>query len=287
MKMRANLQFCAAIAAATLALSSVTRAVTLTVPDSVDDYEAQRRSAAGGTPSVPAGTYIAGEAFGTGARVGFQTGFYQSGTTPGGITSVFFFQLPALSPGQSIDAATFGVSVLADSATSATTPTFNGDLYALGVINSITKTAAEAENFFYVGDTAQSALANPLGGPVQRLGDNFLVPSEFVANGGTPNAQSQDITAYIQNLYANPAANGFTPGTSYLALRINPDAGISTGTQRYTLAFQGTGPAPAGNGGAGTDAQRPQITLSIVPEPSSLGLLAVAGLAALRRRRRA
>jgi hypothetical protein len=78
-------------------------------------------------------------------------------------------------------------------------------------------------------------------------------------------------------LYANPAGNGFTPGTSYLVVRVNPDADPppASGTQRYSLAWQGT----AGNGGAGAAAIRPQVTLETIPEPSSLVLMGLALLA--------
>jgi hypothetical protein len=118
------------------------------------------------------------------------------------------------------------------------------------------------------------------------VADDFLVPADFIANGGaaTGTPDTADISSYVQNLYANPGANGFTPGTSYLIIRVNSDADTvpASGTQRYTLAFQGT----SGNGGAGTPENRPLVTLNVVPEPASAAL-AMAGLACglLRRRR--
>jgi uncharacterized protein (TIGR03382 family) len=275
---------CLALSAITLALSAGRLpAATIVVQDSLDDFETQRRS--------DTGVSIASENFATGSRVGHQTNFNGSGANaPGGIGSLFFFQLPALSAGQSITSATFSVGRLPDSAASAVTPTFNGDLYALGVIDSISKTAADAEKFFYLGNTAQSAL--PAGGPtvggsVSRVADDFLVPADFTANGGIASAtpDTADITSYVQNLYSNPGANGFTPGTSYLVMRANSDADPipASGTQRYTLAFQGT----SGNGGAGTPENRPLVTLNVVPEPASAAI-AMGGLAwgALCRRRR-
>jgi hypothetical protein len=267
--------------AAALCLAPAAMAATIAVPDSVDDFEAQRRS--------DTGVYVASENFATGSRVGFQSSFNGGGNNPpGGITSLYFFQLPALGAGESISGATFSVGRLPDSAATAVTPTFNADLYAVGVVNSISKTAADAEKFFYLGNTAQSSL--PAGGPtvggaVMRLMDNFLVPAEFIASGGTAAAtpDTADITSYVQSLYANQAANGFTPGSSFLVLRLNPDADVlpTTGTQRYTTAFQGT----AANGGAGTPENRPLVTLEVVPEPSSAALVAVGALALLRRRR--
>src|SRR5690348_15029597 len=93
----------AAVAAASFSLvTSWVQASLIVVQDSVDDYEAQKRSS--GTP-----LYAASENFGV-SRVGHQSNFNNSGTTaPGGITSVFFFQLPALTPGEAITAASFGV----------------------------------------------------------------------------------------------------------------------------------------------------------------------------------
>ena len=126
-----------------------------------------------------------------------------------------------------------------------------------------------------------------MGGSVSRVADNFLAPADFIANCGAASAAptTADLTSYIQALYANPAANGFTPGTSYLVLRLNPDADTipTSGTQRYTTAFQGT----AANGGAGTPENRPLVTLEIVPEPGTAGVLLVGAAALLRRRRSA
>jgi hypothetical protein len=261
-----------------------TAAQAVVIQGSIDDFEPQHRS--------DSGLYIASENFATGSRIGFQTNFNGSGANaPGGITSAYFFQLPALNAGESISGATFSVGRQPDTAATAVTPTFNADLYALGVIDTIAKTAEAAQKFFYLGDTEQTSLpavGPPVGGPVARVANNFLLPEHFIAPGGTASAtpNTADITSYIQNLYANPAANGFTPGTSYLILRLSPDAdpaALPGGTQRYTTSFQGT---PT-NGGAGSPENRPMLTLVVVPEPASAGLLLAGALGLLRHRRRA
>jgi hypothetical protein len=267
-----------------LCAAATSRAAVIAVPDSVDDFEAQRRS--------DTGVYIASENFATGSRVGFQSNFNGAGANPpGGITTLYFFQLPVLGPGESVSSASFSVGRLPDSATSATTPTFNGDLYALGVVGSVSKTAADAQKFFYLGGAAQSALpadGPAVGGAVSRVADNFLTPNDFIANGGAAAASpnTADVSAYVKGLYADPAANGFTPGASYLVLRVNPDADVvpASGTQRYTLAFQGT----AANGGAGTPENRPMLTLTteVVPEPVGAGVMLVAAVGLLRRSRK-
>jgi hypothetical protein len=267
---------------ALLAASAAARAAVIPVADSLDDFEAQHRS--------DTGAYIASENFATGSRVGFQANFNGTGASaPGGITSLYFFQLPALAAGESLAGAVFSVGRLPDSAASAVTPTFNADLYALGVVNSIDKSADAAQKFFYVGNTAQAvlpAVGPAVGGPVSRVVDDFLRPGDFIANGGpaSPAPNMGDLTSYLQGLYADPAANGFVPGTSYLVLRLNPDADTvpASGTQRYTTAFQGT----AANGGAGTPENRPTLTLTTVPEPAVGGMLIVAAAGTLVRRRR-
>lgn len=254
------------------------QAATLVVPGSSDDYEAQKRS--------NNGVFAASENFTTASRVGHGTNFNGSGDfAPGGFTSLFFFQLPVLPSGQTVTSATFSVGRLPDSATSAVTPTFNADLYALGVIDTNPKTVEDAEKFWYIGNTPQAALpvvagSTSVSGTVSRIADDFLVPADFIANGGSASAtpDTADISSYIQDLYANPLANGFTPGTSFLVTRVNPDADSppTSGTQRYFLAFSG----------AGTPENQPQITLETIPEPSSLAVALVAAVALLGYRRR-
>ena len=270
--------------ACALALASAAQAATLPpVQDSLDDFEAQHRS--------DSGAYIASENYNFGARVGFQSNFNGTGANaPGGIQAVYFFQLPALPEGQTVSAASFSVGRQPEQ-TTGTTPSFNGDLYALGLVSAIDKTAAAAQKYFYLGDTEQTALPDggpAHSGPVARLADDFLTPADFIAAGGTASAtpNSADITSYLQALYADPAANGVTPGTSYLVVRINPDAdpaALPGGTERYTLAFQGT----AANGGAGSPENRPQITIDVVPEPAGATVMLVGAAGLLLRRRKA
>jgi hypothetical protein len=114
------------------------------------------------------------------------------------------------------------------------------------------------------------------------------MPGDFIPAGGTaaPAPNTADLTSYIRGLYSDPTGNGFTPGASYLVLRLNPDADAvpTAGTQRYLTAFQGT----AANGGAGSPENRPLLTIetALVPEPSAAGLVFAGALGLLRRRRR-
>ncbi len=174
-----------------------------------------------------------------------------------------------------------------DTASTSIAPTFNADLYALGFLAAAaTPTVADAENYWYFGNTPQASLpgtagAAPISGSVDRIIDDFLVPTDFVANGGTETLKTGDISSYIQSLYSDPVGNGFTPGSSYLVVRVTPDADSAptVGTQRYSLSNQGV-VNPNGE-------NRPTITLNteVVPEPSCFVLLCM-GLCGLIVRRR-
>lgn len=257
------------LAAFSLLLARLSPGAAIT--SSVSDFEPRLRT--GGT-ITPEGPYDPGPSVNaTSLRVGYQTNFL--------ITSAFFFQLPLLAPGESIVGADFSVMELPDSATSAVTPAHNADLVAIGFTNTDPpeRTAATSEAYFYLGegnlDTAPGRL---------QIQDNFLMPSDFIPNGGTAFTKSTDetgdttLTGYINGLYANQATNQFVPGTSYLILRLNPDTGGDSGTKRYTVAS-------ADNMTAGT--MPPTLTLVVVPEPSSIALLAGAGLMAIAFRTRA
>jgi hypothetical protein len=250
-------------------------AAVITSPSTADDYEPQKRS--------NTGEYFASENSGN-HRAGFQTNFNGTGTfAPGGISATYYIPLPVLPAGETFDSATFGIGVVADTSTGAVTPTFNADLYVLGFLNTApAKTAAEAQNFWYIGNAAQTALASPINGTVSRVKDDFLVPADFIANGGTASApHTADMTAYIADLYANQGTNGFVPGTSLLVVRINPDpvSPPASGTQRYSLPSLNPDPP------TGTEETRAQVTITTVPEPTSVALLGLASLGLLARRR--
>ena len=250
---------------------------TILVPGDSDNYEAQKRSSTG--------VYAASSGLGTGFRVGYGTNFNGSGTfAPGSITTIYFFPLPALGAFESVSSASFSVGRLPDTATSAVTPTFNADLYILGVVDATPAAILDAENYWYNGDTAQAVLpavagSTAVGGAVSRVVDNFLVPADFIPNSGTAAAtpNSADFTSYIQNLYANPLPNGFTPGTSLLVVRINGDADSppTSGTQRYFLADHNDA----------TVGSRPLLTLQTIPEPSSMAIAFVVIVALFGYRR--
>ena len=244
------------------AVSCISPGDLLAVNGSPSDFEAR----------LSAGSYAPGPSTtATSLRVGFQSNFQ--------ITSVFFFQLPTLSAGQTVNGATLTLGLLPDSAATAVTPGHNADLVALGFTNvdPPANTATEGQSYFYLGQgAADSAPGHSL------IQDNLLVPGDFIANGGTATTKSTDaagtatLGAYINGLYSAP---GFAPGTSYLILRVNPDITGDTGTKRYSLAS-------AENANASL---RPTLSLDLtpVPEPSTVAFLGVGlGLAGWLFKRR-
>jgi hypothetical protein len=204
-------------------------------------------------------------------RIGFQSNFQ--------ITSAFFFQMPALAPGETFGGASFAVGELPDSATTAVTPNHNADLVGLGFTNvdPPANSAAEGQSYFYLGEGALD-----FGAGRQLIQNNFLVPSSFIPNGGTASIKTSDaggeasLLGYVNNLYANPS---FVPGSSYMILRLNPDTMGDTGTKRYTV----------GSGENLDPTLRPTLTLTVVPEPSAIALSLLGGLGffLLRFRRKA
>jgi hypothetical protein len=274
--MRAFRKYLAAAVGMVLSCQAGVHAATISVPSTTDDYEPQKRS--------NTGEFFASENSAN-QRAGFQSNFNGTGTfAPGGISSAYFFPLPALPVGEAFSGATFSIGLLADTAATAVTPTFNADLYILGFLNTApVKDAAEGQNFWYIQNAEQTSLASPINGSVDRVQDDFLVPTDFIANGGTPSApHTADMSAYIADLYANQGTNGFVPGTSLLVVRINPDplSAPASGTQRYSFPSLNATPP------TGTAETQAQITISTVPEPTSLGALAVASVGLLARRRR-
>lgn len=225
---------------------------------------------------------------------------YTSGS--GGIkfSSVYYFQLPDVNPA-AITGASFMTSSLPDDSATPTRPGHNVDLWALGFDNNnppITAGApnadAAAEDYYYDNDLPDAGTGAEPGVHRSnlRIHDNFMLPADFVPNGGAPITKSTDdladasLLAYIQSLYANP---NFIPGQSHLILRLNGD-GLdvdSSGTRRFNVSSAGV-TDPAATGGPTTDpgAVLPTLTLEVIPEPGTAGLAALAGIAALFKRRR-
>jgi hypothetical protein len=196
---------------------------------------------------------------------------------------VFFFKLPILQSNETITAANFRVTELADPANGP--PAINADLWAVGYDNRNLPGdgPAESQAYFFNGP----ADPNPgVGAGTTRalLQDNFLTPADVIGTGGasvshdTNPAGDAAILAYLQALYANPAV---IPGATSVILRLNYDDAayaptFGTTVNHYTLAASENA------------ANKPTLTLTTqqIPEPHSLALLAAAFLFSKRRRPR-
>ncbi|CAM3032958.1 DUF7594 domain-containing protein [Rariglobus hedericola] len=131
-----------------------------------------------------------------------------SGTTAQ--NAVVVFQLPTLPAGKEFDAASLRLYFAAPSGT----PSFNGDLYALGVSAS----SAVQSGDYYSGALDAGAV---------RLQDNLVTPS---ATSGARVSNAADLTDFLNAAYDKGARAG-----QYVFFRVSPDvAGLNNYT-RYNL----------------------------------------------------
>jgi hypothetical protein len=196
--------------------------------------------------------------------------------------AVVFFKLPLLQGGESITAANFRVTELADPANGP--PTINADLWAIGYTNATTPLngPAESQTYFFNGPLDLNPGVGT--GAVRALiQDNFFIPTDVIGTGGAPVSHDTNPTGdtalldYIQSLYANP---NIIPGTTSAILRLNYDDAayapvFASVPNHYTIAS------------ADSASNRPTLTLTtqLVPEPLMLTFLAPAALLLLSRRR--
>lgn len=206
------------------------------------------------------------------------------------IGSAYFFPLPTLQPGEMISTAGLRFTQIPDTATTGQTPGFNADLRVVGITQDIS-VANDPDNP-QVAETVNPAISSLLYGdsdtddrsgistalPRLTLQDNFLTPAEYLANGSGANAVRETsllanttLAGYLNTLYAAGVPDG-----SFLIVTLNPDAPpVDTLNNRYQIL----------SANAADAAQRPTLTIEVVPEPSALGMVAVAAVAVLRRRR--
>jgi hypothetical protein len=251
------LKSCAVIASLALILTSLGHAAVIQIQSDVADYEAIK--------TVSSGALSTSNGVGGDNRIG-------SRTTTTLASSVLGFELPAVAP-DDITNATLTVTFEGESASLRVEPgDGNIDLYGLP-FESGGFTQLAARHFSGPNDATAG---------VAKLQDNLFTVAEYPAESTSVTKVSVDVGSYLQSLYAGGGAPG-----DFAVLRLSYDIDALSGNNRYRMVTSG------GDGGTVDSAPHtiaegaPHLTITVIPEPSCLALIAAAGMAvAVRRRQR-
>ncbi len=182
---------------------------------------------------------------------------------------VFVFELPVLPVGETVASADLAFSVVGGNNWSILFE--NGmDLYGVRMSSSSTVVATDYYRGAFGGDAAATAIQDYIVYESQKLGQ--AAPGE-VGRHDTEAAAETALGAWVQTMYDSPEYN--MAGPNYVFVRLN-DRGLFTNTTRYWSVATGN---------ATTVENRPVLTLTTVPEPTTLALLALGLVAEMRRRR--
>lgn len=191
-----------------------------------------------------------------------RAGAFATTTYPSRRAAVWAFQLPTLSLGESISVADFSVRLFSRQGTF----TYNADLWALRTSGSSTVLASD-----YGAGTSPSGPAGQV-----LLQDNFATTS---ASTSVPLSTNSTADVALKNFLNANWVNG-----GYLFIRANVDG------DPLTFAASGTGTLNQGysfaNAATALNANKPQLNITIVPEPSSVALVVATGASLLLLRRR-
>lgn len=186
---------------------------------------------------------------------------------PGARSLVFVFQLPAAPPAAAAGPAPLVVTadlqftVMTDRADGL----YNIDLYALPA-----RAASTVSQF--------DGFAGPTDGAATLIQDN-IIPSVNSYTGAvhTDGTARGRLADYLNGVYGPTGAGA----GQWVFLRLNPDASPPTDQ------VSGVDVAQANNAAGKTDAQKPTLSITFIPEPSAAGVMLAFGCGAgLTRRRR-
>jgi len=197
--------------------------------------------------------------------------------------AILFFKLPVLQTNETLTAANFRVTELADPANGP--PAINADLWAIGYDNRTLPANGPLESQSYLFNGPLDPNPGVGAGATRSLiQNNFLTPTDVINTGGAPISHDTNpaadtaLLAYIQNLYANP---NIIPGATSLILRLNYDDAtyaptFGTPVNHYTIAS------------AENVSNKPTLTLTtqLVPEPQFITICVSALLLMSRRLKR-
>lgn len=192
-----------------------------------------------------------------------------STTTPRLASAILPFALPEIPAGEQITSATLSLFVVGQAVANQPTSAMNVDLYGLPVDAA----PFDITNTRYFSGENDATLG------VSKLQTDFLTsttPGVTETSTTTYTLRtSVDISSYLIALYEGGAVAG-----DFAVLRLSMDNPDPTLLQRYRIRSSG------GTGAANPEAEKPVLTITTVPEPGAVSLMAAASLGLIARRRR-